>query len=57
MAVLDYLPKLKRDLRLAFGAYFQHDFLKQILSYLVLNGQSFNTIPYFLLKISNEMCY
>ena len=26
MAVLGYLPKLKRDLGLAFGAHFLHDF-------------------------------
>ena len=26
MAVLGYLAKLKRDLGLAFGAHFQHDF-------------------------------
>ena len=26
MAVLGYLPKLKRDLGLAFGAQFLHDF-------------------------------
>ena len=26
MAVLGYLAKLKWDLRLAFGAHFQHDF-------------------------------
>ena len=26
MAVLDYLPKLKRDLGLAFDAYFRYDF-------------------------------
>ena len=26
MAVLGYLPKLKKDLGLAFGAYFWHDF-------------------------------
>ena len=26
MAVLGYLAKLKRDLGLAFGAYFLHDF-------------------------------
>ena len=25
MAVLGYLPKLKRDLGLAFGTYFRHD--------------------------------
>ena len=27
MAALGYLPKLKKDLGLAFGAYFLHDFL------------------------------
>ena len=48
MAVLDYLAKLKRDLGLAFGAYFLHDFI---------NGESFNVTPYFFLKISNKMCY
>ena len=26
MAVLGYLPKLKRDLGLAFGTHFRHDF-------------------------------
>ena len=26
MAVLGYLPKLKRGLKLAFGAHFFHDF-------------------------------
>ena len=26
MAVLGYLPKLKKDLGLAFGAYFVYDF-------------------------------
>ena len=26
MVVLGYLPTLKRDLGLPFGAYFQHDF-------------------------------
>ena len=26
MAVFGYLPKLKTDLGLAFGAYFRHDF-------------------------------
>ena len=31
MAVLGYLPKLKRDLGLAFGAHFQHDFSIKII--------------------------
>ena len=44
MAVLGYLPKLKRGLGLAFGAHFLH-------------GQSFNVIIFFFLKISNKMCY
>ena len=30
MVVLRYLPKLKRGLGLAFGAYFLHDFSKKI---------------------------
>ena len=29
MTVLGYLPKLKRDLGLAFGAHFRHDFSKK----------------------------
>ena len=33
MAVLGYLPKLKRDLGLALGAHFLHDFL---ILYLIL---------------------
>ena len=31
MAVLGYVPKLKRDLELDFGAHFQHSFLMQML--------------------------
>ena len=31
MAVLGYLPKLKRDLELAFGAHFLHGFFMQML--------------------------
>ena len=31
MAVLGYLPKLKRSLRLAFGTHFLHDFSVQML--------------------------
>ena len=43
MAVLGYLAKLKRDLGLAFGAHFQHDFsIKIFLIEYYINGQSFN---------------
>ena len=37
MAVLGYLPKLKRDLGLAFGAYLLHDFFYKNVSYLIIN--------------------
>ena len=36
MAFFSYLLKLKRDLRLAFGAHFLHDFFHKIVSYLIL---------------------
>ena len=58
MTVLGYLPKLKRDLGLAFGAHFWHDLsIKMFLIQYSINGQSFNVIPFLLLKISNKMCY
>ena len=42
MAVLGYSLKLKRDLVLAFGAYFQHDFsIKIFLIQYSINGQGF----------------
>ena len=48
MAVLGYLPKLKRGLLLAFGAHFVHYFLmKMFLIQYSINGQSFNIIPFF----------
>ena len=48
MAVLGYLLKLKRNLGLAFGAYFQYDFsIKMFLIQYSVNGQSFNAIPFF----------
>ena len=57
MAVLGYLAKLKRDLGLALGAHFQHDFsTKMFLIEYSINRQSFNVTPYFFLKISNKMC-
>ena len=36
MAVLGYLPKLKRGLVLVFGAHFLHDFFHENVSYLIL---------------------
>ena len=36
MAVLGYLAKLKRGLRLAFGAHFLHDFFHKNVPYLIL---------------------
>ena len=58
MAILGYLAKLKRDMGLAFGAHFQHDFsIKIFLIEYSFNGQNFNVTPYFFLKISNKMRY
>ena len=58
MTVLGYLPKLKRDLGLAFDAHLLHDFsIKMFLIQYSISGQSFNAIPLSLLKISNKMCY
>ena len=55
MAVLGYLPKLQRGLRLAFVAHFLHDFsIKMFFIWCSIYGQSFNAIPFFLLKISNK---
>ena len=58
MAVMGYLPKLKVDLGLTFGAHFLHDFsIKTFFIQYSINGQSFNTITLFLPNISNKMCY
>ena len=58
MAVLGYLPKLKRDLGLASDAHFLYDFsIKIFLIQYSINGQSFSVIFFLLLKISNKMCY
>ena len=35
MTVLGYLPKLKRDLGLAFGTHFQHEYGNNNVSYLI----------------------
>ena len=43
---------------LAFGAHFLYDYsIKMFLIYGSINGQRFNAIPFFFLKISNKMCY
>ena len=56
MAVLVYLPKLKRSLGLGLDAYFLHDFsIKMFLIEYSIYGQSFNVIPSFLLRISNKV--
>ena len=58
MAVLGHMAKLKRSLALAFSANFLHDFsIKMFLIYYSIDEQSFNVTPYFLLKISNKICY
>ena len=58
MAVLDYLPKLKKGLGLAYGAHFLHNFsIKMFLIYYSIYGQSFNAMLLFLHKISNKICY
>ena len=55
-AVLGYLLKLKGGLGLASDAHFVHDFpIKMFLIQYSINGQSFNNVPFFLLKISKKM--
>ena len=47
MAVLGYLPKLKRDLELAFGTHFLYDFfIKMFFIPYSSNGRSFNVISF-----------
>ena len=36
MAVLGYLPELKKGLGIAFGAHFLHDFFHKNVPYLIL---------------------
>ena len=49
MALLCYLPKLKRYLGLAFGAHFMYNFsIEMFLIKYFINKQSFNVIPFFL---------
>ena len=47
-----------RGLGLAFAAYFLYDFsIKMFFTWYSIYAQSFNVIPFFLLKISNKMHY
>ena len=57
MALLGYLPKLKRGLGIASGTHFLHDFpIKMFLTQYSINGQRFNVIFFhFFLKIPNKM--
>ena len=49
MVVLGYLAKLKRDLGLAFGTHFQHDFSikKSILNTLSMDKVSMSHLIFF----------
>ena len=57
MTILGYIAKSKRSLGLAFHAHFVHDFFMKMFLIYSINGQGFNVTRYFLLKISNKMCY
>ena len=58
MAVLGYLLKLKIGLGPASGAHFLHDFpINMFLIEYSISGHNFNVITFFLLKISNKMCF
>ena len=58
MVFYGYLPKLKRGLGVASRAHFLYDFpIKMFLIYYSINGQSFNVISFFFLRLPNKMCY
>ena len=58
MTFLGYLQKLKKDLELTFGACFRHDFSIKFFRNLILHQWTkFQCHTFFLLKISNKMCY
>ena len=52
MAVLDYLPQLKRSLGLAFGADFLHDFS---IKMFLIQWTKFECHTFFFLKILNKI--
>ena len=47
MAVLGYLPKLKRVQGLAFGAHFLHDFLRKMFLFNALKLTTFQCHIFF----------
>ena len=55
VTVLDYLPKLKRRLGLAFAAHFLYDFsIKMLFIWYSIYGQCFNVTTFFqLFSFSN----
>ena len=57
MAVLGYLPKLKRSLEQVFVAHFLHDFSNKISLFNTLSNDEVSMAYLFVLKISNKMCY
>ena len=52
MAVLGYLPKLKRGLGLAFGALFVHDFSIKNVPYLIPNLSVGKVLRQYLFPLS-----
>ena len=49
MSTLGYLAKLKKGLGLPFSGHFLHDFyIKMVLVWFSINGQTFNVTSYFL---------
>ena len=55
MAVLGYLPKIKRGLRLAFSTHFLHDFSIEMFLFNTLSTDKVSmSYLFFLLKISNK---
>ena len=58
MAVLGYLTKFLKGLGLAFIAHFLHAFsLKNCSLFNILSMDKVSMSSFFLLKISNKMCY
>ena len=56
MAVLGYLPKIKRCPGTAFGAYFLHDFsIKVFLIQYSINWPSFDVIPFSFSKYQTSV--
>ena len=58
MAFVGYLPRLKRGLGIASGAYFLHDVLIQMffIQYSI-NGQSFKVIKFLFKQLMTSQIY